>query len=398
MTEAPPEARDDPRRPKHFEAGDGLRAISCLAVALFHVSVASALRYGDFSPRFHDSYGQVFGGFIVGLRCSVPIFLSLSGYLVGGPFVRAWVEGRRMPGLSKYARRRILRIGPAFWVVLVYMLIRHESSHPSAPHMLSYFAFLHTEFPTNFMNTYGQQLWTVDVEAFFYVAAPLLAVGLIALWPRIVRGGSTEGRRRAFAVVGLLLMAVGSIFFAGHYDTEGAVGKSLLAWWVAFVPGILLAVMEVPARTLLPGTRLGKGLSFGALLMALAAFVLLGRMRPTLYYLVPTADIIGGSFLVVSAMIWQWTTNTAWRPLVSRPLAAVGRWSFGIYLWHISVLYELLRIVPAHKFTPPVQVAIMIVPLWGLSIALGALSWRFIEAPLVRRGRKPVPAEAAVLA
>jgi peptidoglycan/LPS O-acetylase OafA/YrhL len=65
-----------------------------------------------------------------------------------------------------------------------------------------------------------------------------------------------------------------------------------------------------------------------------------------------------------------------------------GKVSYGLYLWHymmIALPWE--RLLPI----PPV------IPMVAVPIALAGLSWRFIEAPLLRRKppteRSPLPQE-----
>jgi len=47
------------------------------------------------------------------------LFFVVSGFLIAGPFIRDAVSGNPLPSLWPYALRRILRIGPAFWLVLL---------------------------------------------------------------------------------------------------------------------------------------------------------------------------------------------------------------------------------------------------------------------------------------
>ena len=406
VANATTESDSGARRPQNFLAGDGLRGFACMAILLFHLSVGAALRYGDTSAHLSDSYGDIPGGLLVCLRASVTVFFALSGYLIGGPFVRAWIERRPLPALGKYAGRRIRRILPAYWVVLLFLLIRNGALDASAGQIVAMFGFLHTWVGfdagpggVSFLDRVPQ-MWTVDIDIFFYVAAPVLALVLTELARRRVLPMASESARRAFVIAGLIVTGVASVWVAGRAIpgyTEGRVGKSLIAWWAAFVPGILLAAVEVPGRLRLRGTQLGRVLSFSALGLAAIALLIFGRIAPTRYHLSPIVEIAGGTLTVVAAMLWQWTDRDVWKIFDIRPVRALGRWSFGIYLWHVAVIYECFQIMEPRDHRPAVQVAILIIPVCAASITLGALSWHFIEHPLTRRSKKPVPAESAVL-
>lgn len=387
----------DARRPQHFIAGDGLRAYGALGIVLFHLGIGAARRYGDFSLDLDDSYGDVPGGLIIAMQAAVPVFFALSGYLVGGPFIRAWIEGRPMPRVGKYAERRVRRIAPAFWLVLAYLLIRHGAAGASSGQIAAMFGFQHTMYGQSFpFLQYVPQMWTIDVEMYFYLVVPLLAVALFAMATRVLPSG-TEAARRRVAGAGLVLTGLASLLLAYHHYAGSAAGNSILVWWAAFVPGIFLAAVEVPARERLPGTALGRNLAWVVLALAVAGFLLFSQADVLNPHRSRTSELVAGSGFVAAALIWQWSTGSAWRVLANRPIEAIGRWSFGIFVWHVAVVQELFRHIDAHAHSPKAQLLILIVPAWAISIALGALTWRFVEQPLIKRSAKPVPAEAAVL-
>jgi peptidoglycan/LPS O-acetylase OafA/YrhL len=78
---------------------------------------------------------------------------------------------------------------------------------------------------------------------------------------------------------------------------------------------------------------------------------------------------------------------TTWlgRLLTRAPLCALGRVSYGVYLFHVPVLGLARRLLPALALRPELLFALAL----ALSWALAALSFRFFEAPLLLLGRKP---------
>ncbi|MCW3040073.1 MAG: acyltransferase, partial [Solirubrobacterales bacterium] len=98
--------------------GDALRGIACLIVVLYHASLGAALQLGG---GYAGDPVHAFGAYsFVTLRIGSPtvyVFFALSGYLVGGPWVRAWLGDRPTPKLPRYLSRRARRILPAFWLV-----------------------------------------------------------------------------------------------------------------------------------------------------------------------------------------------------------------------------------------------------------------------------------------
>ena len=51
-------------------------------------------------------------------------FFVLSGYLIARPYARAYVAGTRRPRLRNYARNRVLRVVPVFYLLTVLVLLR----------------------------------------------------------------------------------------------------------------------------------------------------------------------------------------------------------------------------------------------------------------------------------
>ena len=71
--------------------------------------------------------------------------------------------------------------------------------------------------------------------------------------------------------------------------------------------------------------------------------------------------------------------GTRFRVLESPPLQAIGRWSYGIFLWHLIVLHYAFPLTRTALWTRRMGV-IWPVTVAG-SIAVGAASYRFIEDP-----------------
>jgi peptidoglycan/LPS O-acetylase OafA/YrhL len=90
------------------------------------------------------------------------------------------------------------------------------------------------------------------------------------------------------------------------------------------------------------------------------------------------------------------------RVFASAPLVALGRWSYGIYLWHFPLIGVLVWSagLPADGTNRSVALAILLAT--PLSIAAGAASHRLIEQPArqwaARRTAKPAVADGSPLA
>ncbi len=366
-------------REGYLVAGDGLRALAALMVLGFHAFVGVVVLLG---PRVQGyDFGAV-GDLLVRGNAGLYVFFVLSGYLVGGPWVRAWLRGGGYPRPLAYLGRRARRIVPAFWVVTVALLLWHGPAGANGGDVLALLAFGQVFLPVE--RTYVlQQGWTLDVEAMFYVALPVL--GLLAARVRLAPALRLP----------VLLAALGGIFAttlalrAGPGEGDGAGVRTLLTFAWAFVPGLVLAALEPTARARLAGRAArGRAIAWalGAVgvgsVLVLALFDLDDGRLPTLLAYAGT-----GGGLVGGALVWQWATGRAPAGLDTRAAHALGRWSYGIYLLHVGVGLELTQRVPG-ALGPAGVLAWVLGGMLVVSTALAAALWWLVEQPILT-GRRP---------
>lgn len=89
----------------HSPSLEGARGVAALTVLTFHAVVFSD------DPGF---LGVATARFWLG----VPLFFLLSGFLLFRPMAHATIFLEKRPSLARYARSRVLRIIPAYWVAL----------------------------------------------------------------------------------------------------------------------------------------------------------------------------------------------------------------------------------------------------------------------------------------
>jgi peptidoglycan/LPS O-acetylase OafA/YrhL len=104
----PPDVVKPPPGNPRFPLLDPLRALAALAVVVTHTA-----QLGGFNKE------HALGAWTVRLDSGVAIFFVLSAFLLYRPFVRARLDGAPPPGVLAYARRRALRILPAYWVCVL---------------------------------------------------------------------------------------------------------------------------------------------------------------------------------------------------------------------------------------------------------------------------------------
>src|SRR3954462_12451136 len=106
----PPDVVTPPPGNPRFPLLDPLRAVAALAIVVTHTA-----ELGGFN-RAH-----ALGAWTVRLDSGVTVFFVLSAFLLYRPFVAARLDGPPGPRVLRYARRRALRILPAYWVALIVL-------------------------------------------------------------------------------------------------------------------------------------------------------------------------------------------------------------------------------------------------------------------------------------
>lgn len=349
-----------------FAFVDGLRGLAVLLVLASHIG----------------GFGYVLVPFVsfqgIG-KAGVYLFFVLSAWLLGGYVLAQRAEWGLRYWLA-YALRRIGRIFPLYWLVLVacYVLAQLQLPYWVIP-LDAQQLFRHL-----LLQEGAGVFWAIPVEFGFYVLLPLLAGGLMLLGQRqpywalaccaagvwlpslLPLGPAYQANTTqlwpyfsAFAVGLALAYGQHAWGSAGAAQRLGATGWGVLGWLALALVGLSI-----------PGVATATGRLLGMLgpLEALPFDYLHGQVLAygLLWGLVLWAAQTGGAGLgrVVSSPVLVW----------------VGERSFSIYLCHIPVL----RVVKQAPLEHPLLAGWLAV---GLTLVLAHLSFTFIEKPGMRLAR-----------
>lgn len=335
---------------------DGLRAIAVLGVILYHAGF----------------------GFMGSGYAGVDIFFVISGYLIGGQILSDLAAGTFR--FREFYARRARRILPALFAMIAatcaagaFILLPHDFRYlfgaaVTALLSLSNFWFLDQIDYFNPQAAHDPLIhtWSLGVEEQFYLFVPLLCW---ALW-RWLRGR-----------IGLVLVILVVLSFALCLRlsvTAPAAAFYLLptrAW--ELLAGILVA-MTRPRLCHLVANPLQAALSLvGLVLLGIAVAAVPASARwPGPWTLVPVL----GTALV---LMFGATPSLARRTLTLPPVRLVGLVSYSSYLWHQPIL-SFLDYTGRAPVTPATQAAVVLA-----TLALSALSWRYIEQPFRARTIPP---------
>jgi peptidoglycan/LPS O-acetylase OafA/YrhL len=151
----------------HFQVLDGLRGVAILLVVAHHTLYVNP-DWGITAKLFNWIVIQA--GWM-----GVPIFFVLSGFLISYPFFQKREQNPQFWYQRGYARRRIGKILPPFYLSIVFFLIFYWVQFHESAYLKS--GWLWATGLANFIKTpvsLNGSYWSLIVEAHFYLLLPLL--------------------------------------------------------------------------------------------------------------------------------------------------------------------------------------------------------------------------------
>ncbi|EIV93571.1 acyltransferase [Frankia sp. QA3] len=381
----------DPRRPPAtrppkvvFPGFDGLRAIAALLVVVVHTS---------FPAGFTTSSGL--GPYTARGEAGVAVFFLISGFLLYRPFVAARLAGVAAAAAPGYLVRRFMRIVPLYWVALAVTLNVVSDERVGVHGLAGVFqtAFFLQGYQDLWAIQGLTQAWTLDIEVAFYLAVPVYA------WLLGRRRRSPEAQVRvelaALAVTFLAAKLVHFLVIPSKQSWMSGWNVWLPVWWDLFAMGMALAVISARYAQLGRQPRWAGLRGSGTACWAVAALFYWVASRHAGLPLVPIFDpdraqdmnrhlLYGlfGFFLLLPAVFGRQDRGAVRPLLASRPLAFLGAISYGIYLWHSTVIDLVLEHSGWRLWKIPYPPFLLVV--LGLTVAVATATHHLIERPCIR--------------
>jgi peptidoglycan/LPS O-acetylase OafA/YrhL len=314
----------------------------------------------------------------------VDLFFVLSGFLIGGILLDA-VDSKRY--FSAFYIRRAHRILPLYAIVVGVLMLARWSPHSwtswvTNPVPWWYYGCFLQNFWMAKNNTFGSNVlavtWSLAVEEQFYLTLPVTIrfISRARLW--WVVGGMIAGAP-------LLRMLVNPSFQQGLCASY--VLLPCRADALGF--GVAAALITRTEKVWGPGLRWKSYLpvAFGVVFLAVAALLLSGFNAFTnkIYGLEYSLLALLYFFLLLSVL-----SNRRFEAIFSlRVLRFLGIIAYGLYLLHVAFLLGIrtlaLRVHPGQSGW--VSLAASVIGI-ALAIVTAAVSWEYLEKPLIRRGHR----------
>ena len=343
-------------------AVEGMRACAAMGVVVTHVAFQTGHSSGV--------SGRLFGRFDL----AVAVFFALSGFLLWrGHAAAARGIGTR-PRTGHYLRSRVVRIMPAYLVAVVVILsLLPDADHASPTVWLANLTLTQIYVPLTLTGGLTQ-MWSLSVEVSFYLALPILAL--------LARRLPVSARVPAIAALAALSWAWGWLpVQAGSGITPLNWPPAFFSWFAA---GMLLAEwahtpLGFPHRL---ARRRVVMAAVAVLAYLLAASPLAGPegLVPgsATQFSVKTAAGSLVAFALVAPLVLD-RPDTPHRLLGTPSMVTLGRWSYGLFVWHLAALAMVFPVLGTFAFTGRMPEVLALTLIFGWAIA--AVSYALVESP-----------------
>jgi peptidoglycan/LPS O-acetylase OafA/YrhL len=377
----------------HIAAVEGMRGVAVLWVMVFHFI---ALRDGRFDDAFIGlvkSWAPLEAVARNGYL-GVDLFFIITGFLLTLPWFRHADAHLPRPDWRSFYARRVRRIVPAYYVQLVFLFfvvlplvyprIWMESTPFVVGNLGAHLTFLHYTSPLSSSSmTVNGALWTLAIEAQYYLLLPLVAP-LFVRWPwrsllaaALIAAGWRWLAWNDLDFLARFFLRLGSKAGVSEKEVRHLIETQLPAWSLHFALGI------VAGRAWM--LRRGKVREGRARWLATAAAV--AAVLALLYILLNGTALLGTMgwiafpVLIATAMaaVVSWNAAALAGLASSPPLAALGRVSYSAYLYHLPALLLFNAYLPGTH-------AVVSFPAWMVVVlGISAASYRFVEVPYLSR-------------
>ena len=336
---------------------ESLRGVAALCVVLFHAFGNRSPQPELFANPTPDAIANLILTSIFGGTGTVTLFFVLSGFVLAESLSDCETISARV--YAAFIVRRIFRLIPVAWaslgVAIVLMIFYH---HIQPPWDQLPAAML---FQISAIQPFNGPLWSINVECIASAIFPLLLL--------VNRKLNLAGRLAILP--GLLLLQSRGSYLASQY-------------LACFQIGIMTRELTMPLLD-----RLGA--TWSSILLGTAIALVLLPTNLSRLGLISTISHVRlesvGSVFIVGYAIFDRDSRFV-RFLELAPMRFLGRISYSVYAYHNPILGSLAwvtwSIIPPDHYVPAQMLcASLVVP---TTIALAALSYRYLEQPLNRLG------------
>lgn len=361
---------------------DGLRGISILLVMIFHFTVpyrAELLKSNNLLVEIYYAFAN--SGWI-----GVDLFFALSGFLI----TRILLDKRETERyILSFFARRFLRIFPLYYFVLCLVFL--VLPHTFFVYGQEFSKLMHNQLwlwfhGANILPSFGDRsafnsewvtvvhFWSLAVEEHFYL-----------IWPFLVYFLNLNELKRVCVLI-IVIAFLSRIGFLAFGLSNNAVYSFTLCRFDVIATGALAAIYarQVDAVKYIKLARRIFVFSTFTVLLVLMSDNGWHKNSPFIQIIIySVTGMIGASFCYLGLM--NEIKGFFLKLMRGRLLQIFGRYSYGIYVWHLIFYGYIVKVLlPISLLTPFIgsevlaiftQISLLI----GISLLIAMISWHMIE-------------------
>jgi exopolysaccharide production protein ExoZ len=339
---------------------DALRGYAILGVIVVHV--------GEYVPSLEWPLNVIA---IEGAR-GVQLFFVASALTL----MLSWHS--RSDGVTAFYIRRIFRIAPMFWLAIP-LFLSLDRLPIVWPHILATALFVHGFHPET-IDSIVPGGWTIGVEMTFYAVFPLLA------WS--IRSWQVAALAFAASIVGAALLYPITIgIFEGLAPNQSyeQLKSFSFSWFPTQLPAFLMGILTFHLLRKTSRALPRAILDIGSTLAILAAVVL--------PLATSSMKVLFVAYLLDFGLLTLCLGKGGGPFLVTAPIRYLGTISYSAYFWHFVMLRmsDRLNLSPnSHPYDAPgwLQFLVLLTAVAAMTLIFAASTYRLIEMPMIRLGRK----------
>lgn len=344
---------------------DGLRFIAIVSIVLFHLA-------GFITEKDKYSYENTFNIFpflkrlILNGDVGVPLFFVISGFILGLPFAKYYLNKGNVINLKKYFLRRLTRLEPPYIIIMTILFFGAVSVAKIMSFSEAVKSYLASIFYShNFIYGRGSLLngpaWSLEIEVQFYLLAPVMAYLFMIKMPLL---------RRSLMVLIILFYLV--IDFSVEFPF-----RTIMNYMHFFLIGFLLADLYVTKPKFLPKSKFDT-------IIGLFLFIII------FYFERNDFDLKYNQFLweiiqlsSIFFLYYYILFHKIFRFLSFRIITNIGGMCYSIYLVHYPIISMFGNPLLKYKFSESqfINISIYSMVLIFLILVISSIFFLTIERP-----------------
>jgi peptidoglycan/LPS O-acetylase OafA/YrhL len=303
----------------------------------------------------------------------VPLFFAVSGFILGLPFAKFYINNGKQINLKNYFIRRLTRLEPPYIIVLTLLFFGYTLFFKIIPLDLGLKSYLASLFYAHNFFFAGIELypilnpnlWSLEIEIQFYVLVPLLAY-LFSVKSVLIR--------RGVLIILTLLFTIYNVYYTLSF-------LSIVQYFQYFLVGFLLADFYVSKSIILPKTKWD-------VLIAFFLFVFIWVFETEYFIFKTTKSAWEVTRLISIFFLFYYVIFHKALRFLSYPLITkIGGMCYSIYMLHSPIIYLFGKYILMFTFSKYaiVNFSIYLLLLLASILILSAIFFQLIERPCMER-------------